>query len=463
MKYILQLFLFLFACLINSYGQQLKVSSNGHYLQYENGTPFFWLGDTGWELFHRLTLPEIKQYLNNRERKGFNVIQAVILAELDGMRSVNQYGQQPLINMDPTKPNEKYFQLIDTVVAVAAKRKMIMALLPAWGDKVTLKYGGKGPVIFTTENAFEYGRFLGNRYKDYSNIVWILGGDRPPQDSTDDWKPIYAAIAKGLDEGSGKHTLKTFHPGGFVWESSPFLHHEKWLDFNMIQSGHAELDQPVWKSVLHDWYLRPVKPTLDGEPNYEDHPINPWNNWTPERGYFRDYDVRKQIYRSVFSGAAGVTYGHHSVWQFYNPKVEKLNFATGYWYDVLDRPGAFQAGYLRKLIESRPYLERIPDTSIIMNGQGIKATYIAAFRDSSGRYMMIYIPVGKEIMVNTSFIPSKKINAWWFNPKTGKANAAGSFINKKAMRFVTPTLGKGNDWVLVIDDPEYKFPVPGKH
>lgn len=457
----------IFCCIVsvNVFAQNeqriLTATPNGHYLQYEDGGPFFWLGDTGWELFHRLTIGEITKYLDNRKQKGFNVIQAVIIAELDGVHSANKYGDLPLLNNDPDRPNEKYFKLVDSVVALAAKRGMVMALLPAWGDKVTLKYGGKGPVIFDSLSAYNYGKFLGRRYKHSNNIVWVLGGDRPPQDDKDDWKPVYGALAKGIDDGAGKHFLKTFHPGGYVWESSVYLHNQPWMDFNMIQSGHAELDQPVWKNVLRDWNLQPTKPVLDAEPNYEDHPINPWNNWTPKRGYFTAYDVRKQIYRSVFSGACGVTYGHHSIWQFYGPGTEKLNYPFGYWYDVLDRPGAFQAGYLKKLIESRPYLQRVPDTSIIIKGQGTKADYITAFRDGTGRYMMIYIPVGKEIVLNIRFIASKKIITWWFNPKTGRAQSAGTFTNKKAIKFKTPTLGKGNDWVLVIDNAQMKYSKPG--
>ena len=92
------------------------VSPNGHYLQYEDGQPFFWLGDTAWELFHRLKIEEIDTYLKNRQQKGFNVIQAVALAEFDGLTKPNQYGDVPLIGNDPLKPNEKYFKLVDTVV-----------------------------------------------------------------------------------------------------------------------------------------------------------------------------------------------------------------------------------------------------------------------------------------------------------------------------------------------------------
>ncbi len=440
----------------------IEVSPNGHYLQYADGTPFFWLGDTGWELFHRLTVEEITRYLDNRQSKGFNVIQAVIIAELDGVESPNRYGDFPLIGNNPDQPNERYFALVDTVVKMAAERGIVMALLPAWGDKVTLKYGGRGPVIFDEENAYRYGAFLGHRYRNDHNIVWVLGGDRPPQDDTDDWKPVYAAMAQGIDKGSGKHFLKTFHPGGYVWESSVYLHEQPWMDFNMNQSGHAEKDQPVWKTIARDWHLTPTKPTLDGEPCYEDHPVNPWPTWDPASGYFRDHEVRKQIYRSVFSGAFGVTYGHHAVWQFYGPSVEKLNHADRYWYEALDRPGAFQAGYLKELILSRPSLNRIPDQSLVVSGQGSSnAEYIAAFRDADGSYAMIYLPIGKAVEVNTALIKAKKIRATWFDPRTGKTQGSSTVkVKNEPYRFTPPTLGDEQDWVLILDDVAKRYEMP---
>src|SRR5450755_217565 len=86
---------------------RLMVTADGHYLQYEDGKPFFWLGDTGWELFHRLKLDEIRTYIENRKQKGLNVIQSVVLAEFEGMTKPDQNGDVPLINNDPEKPNEK--------------------------------------------------------------------------------------------------------------------------------------------------------------------------------------------------------------------------------------------------------------------------------------------------------------------------------------------------------------------
>jgi hypothetical protein len=173
---------------------RLQVTKDGHYLQYNDGTPFFWLGDTGWELFHRLKKEEIEKYLENRKQKGFNVIQSVILAEFDGLKKPNQYGEVPLIDLDPTKPNEKYFELVDWTVKEAMKKNMFMGLLPTWGDKV-IKMWGQGPIIFTESNAYIYGKWLGNRYKDFPNIIWILGGDRPPVNDSSDKKNLWRSMA----------------------------------------------------------------------------------------------------------------------------------------------------------------------------------------------------------------------------------------------------------------------------
>src|SRR5690606_1493913 len=176
---------------------RLKVSENGHYLQYEDGTPFFWLGDTAWELFARLTKEEISHNLENRSQKGFNVIQAVILANTDRLQKPNQYGALPLIDNDPEKPHEKDFGVVDWTVQQALQRGMFIGLLPTWGDKVS-KFWGKGPEIFNETNAYAYGLFLGKRYRNYPNIVWIAGGDRPAVDGARDWRPVWRAMIKGI-------------------------------------------------------------------------------------------------------------------------------------------------------------------------------------------------------------------------------------------------------------------------
>ncbi|MFO7630975.1 MAG: DUF4038 domain-containing protein, partial [Caldilinea sp.] len=254
---------------------RITVSDNHRFLQTETGAPFFWLGDTAWELFHRLTIEEAELFLENRRRKGMNVIQAVVLAEFDGIRTPNVYGNHALIDENPTRPNEAYFRHIDAILDMAAQKSLYIGLLPTWGDKVTPMWGA-GPAIFTPENARIYGRWLGERYRDRSNILWILGGDRPALKDDADHRPTWRAMAAGIDEGTGARPFKTYHPCG-GHSTSEELHDETWLDMNMMQSGHGGgRSVQVWAMIKRDYALTPVKPTLDGEPNYEDHPISPW-------------------------------------------------------------------------------------------------------------------------------------------------------------------------------------------
>lgn len=160
----------------------------------------------------------------------------------------------------------------------------------------------------------------------------------------------------------------------------------------MMQSGHGGgPDMHNWEWIERDYNLQPIRPTLDGEPSYEDHPIRPWPNWSPEKGYYRDYDVRAQSYRSVFAGACGVTYGHHSVWQAYEPWYEPINHADRTWVEALTRPATEQMQHLRRLIESRPQLERIPDQSLLSEVPAGRAEHARACRDEHGSYAMIYL------------------------------------------------------------------------
>lgn len=184
--------------------------------------------------------------------------------------------------------------------------------------------------------------------------------------------------------------------------------------------------------------------------------MNPWPRWNTENGYFRDYDVRKQCYRSVFAGACGVTYGHRAVWQFMNAREEAINYPDRGWMNAMDCPGAFQVGYLRKLMESRPVLDRIPDNTFILKGQGDKGNYIQAFRSADNSYAMIYLPVGKTITVNTASLQGNII-AWWFNPKDASLHKIAVPVKKDVMQFTSPTERPGNDWVIIIEDATKGF------
>jgi len=431
----------------------LKVAENKRFIVHADGTPFFYLGDTAWELFHRLGREEVDKYLENRRQKGFTVIQAVVLAELDGLNAPNANGDRPFADNDPKRPNEAYFKHVDYIVNKAGEKGIYIGMLPTWGDKVT-KAWGKGPVLFTNDNVADaeaYGRFLGVRYKDKPNIIWILGGDR----LADDVENVWRAMAKGIEQGDGGRHLMTYHPQGGR-SSAEWFHNDSWLDFNTLQSGHGKFDNDNYNRVSADYDRNPTKPCIDGEPRYEDHPVN----WKPDNGWFGDFDVRQGAYWALFAGAFGHTYGCHDIWQMYAPGRAPISYARNNWYDVLDLPGAWVMMHVRNLMQSRPFLSRVPDQSLISGDPGNGAEHIQATRGDG--YAFIYLPYGQNVPVVMGKVSGEKVKAWWFDPRTGDAKQIGTFENKGTRQFDPPgEKARGNDWVLVLDDAGKQFAKPG--
>lgn len=444
---------------------RLQVSENRRFLITEDGRPFFYLADTAWELFHRLNREEAARYLEDRAGKGFTVIQAVALAELDGLNDPNPYGHRPLLANDPARPDvrpgpeDDYWDHVDFIVKKANSLGLYIGFLPTWGDKWNRKWG-VGPEIFTPENAEIYGEWLGRRYRN-AGVIWILGGDRPVETAVH--QQIIRAMARGLRKGDGGAHLITFHPTGGSGSAEPF-HAEDWLDFNMRQNGHVTEFTGRYDKTALDYGRIPVKPVIDGEPIYEDHPVS---FRAPELGHSIAADVRRPLYWDLFSGACGHTYGHHSVWQMWTPQRKPVNHPLMPWHEAIAQPGAGQMQHARRLLESRPFLTRIPDDSLIVAGAvptampGAGRYRFVATRDSEGSYAMVYAPVGRAFRVRLDRLSGARVNAWWFNPRTGESTRIGEFGKQGEREFVPPEAGEASDWVLVLDDASRNFPPPG--
>lgn len=438
---------------------RLKVSDNGRFLVRADGVPFFYLADTAWELLHRLSKEDAEFYLRRRAAQGFTVIQTVVLAEVKGLETPNAEGEMALGELDPLKPNERNFAHVDWVVRKAESLGLRVGLLPTWGDKWNKKWG-VGPEIFTPENAEAYGEWIGRRYAR-SAVIWLLGGDRPIENERH--RAIIESMARGVRKGDGGTNLITFHPPGGAG-SSQWFHGAAWLDFNMRQNGHGASFGGRYSKTRDDYDRVPVKPVIDGEPVYEDHPLA---FKADENGHSVAADVRRALYWDLFGGACGHTYGHHSVWQMWTPGRDPVNRPLLPWREALEQPGAQQMQWGRRLIESRPILTRIPDDTVIVPAAvtsavpGAGAYRFVATRDAEGSFAMVYVPVGRKFSVRMNSITGPRVAAWWFDPRTGESRRIGSYANEGDREFISPTPGEALDWVLVLDDAAKHFPAPG--
>lgn len=296
---------------------QLRVGENDRFLEYADGEPFFYLGDTAWALFHRLEREQADAYLADRAEKGFTVIQAVVLSPTSGVEKPNAYGDYALEEEDPSRPNEAFFEHVDYIVDRAEQHGLFVGMLPTWGN-YWQNAGDDADPIFDETNGREYATFLAERYRD-SPIIWLLGGDQIV--ATDRERAVIEAMADGIRSVVGDEQLLSFHPIG-PGQSSTVFHDADWLDFHMSQTSHGGYDHDPGLFVERDHETEPTKPTLDGEPRYEGIPVGfYWKDYS-EFDRFGAYDVRQAAYWALLAGACGHTYGDNNVMQFYEPQYE---------------------------------------------------------------------------------------------------------------------------------------------
>ncbi len=431
----------------------LQVAPGGRYFQYADGRPFFWLGDTAWLLFSRLTREEAETYLENRHSKGFNVVQAMVLHSVD---DVNAYGAAALVDENPGQPRTTtgadpakegeydFWDHVDWIVDKAAEKGLYVGMVAAWGS---IADSGK----LNENNVEAYTRFLVKRYGDRPNIVWITGGDTHGNENTVVWQRM-GELFHALDPDS----MVTFHPFGRT-QSSTWFHQEPWLTFNMFQSGHRRYDQDDspepkgednWRYVAEDRAKQPPKPTIDGEPSYEGIPQGLHD---PSQPYWTADDARRYAWWSVFAGAAGHTYGHSAIMQMHKAGDGPGSYGVREtWEEALDAPGAGQMQHLKDLILSRSYLDRVPDQSLIAGENGERYDRVIATRGHDYAYFYTY--TGRAFSVRLGVLPTAKVRAFWYDPRTASRQEIGKFDNQGTQPFDPPgEPAPGNDWTLVLD------------
>jgi hypothetical protein len=419
-------------------GLKLKVSANGRYFVDQDGKPFFYLGDTIWLLFQRLNKDEVEEYLKDRAAKGFTVIQAYVLRGLearhpDGPTSL--IGATPLIDRDPTRPNEAFFKNVDHVINRANELGFVMGLVVAKSWHVN-----KHPErVFDVKNAHTFGKFLGERYKGNA-VLWYVGGDSAPGGDREVW----VSMARGLKDGSAGSHLVSYHGSGGT-SSSTWFHKDDWLDFNSIQSGHGWAAK-TYRFIAHDYGLSPAKPTVDMEPPYENHPTGAK---TPR---IDSHQVRKGAYWAMLAGAAGHGYGALDLFHLYKDNdgpFPRNGFQP--WRKAITYEGSRQVGILRRLFELRPWYQLVPDQSVVASGQGEGEDHVQAARAEDGSFLIAYVPFGRTVGIHMDKLSGKNVKARWYDPRNGTWREIGGYANAGNREFTSPSEGARSDWVLVLD------------
>ncbi|MCR5717098.1 MAG: glycoside hydrolase family 140 protein [Lachnospiraceae bacterium] len=427
--------------------EQLRISENHRYLM-QGDHPFFWLGDTAWLMLQKLNKEETITYLRNRKEKGYNVIQTVLMHILPGKESESSLA--PGVK-DVTK--EEYWLYVDEILKLAEEMGMYIGLLPCWGSIV--KDG-----TMNLDNIDEYAHKIGKRFQERTNIIWILGGDVRGSDGYD----VFNREAEIL-RSYNPERLMTYHPFGRT-SSSLWFHDQKWLDFNMFQSGHRRYDQAslgewddnamkedfygedCWKYIERDHGYPVMKPVIDGEPSYEAIPKGLHN---PRNGFWEAKDVRRYAYWNLFEGAAGHTYGSNAIMQFYNEYPQPGAYGVREsWLDAMHHPGAGQMQYLKRLFESVDFVNGVPRDDLLTYGQKERYHRIAVFAGDD--YLFAYTYSGDEFGLNLKDYADKTMDVYWMNPQDGTESYVTTLcgVEKYVAKPVRRREDVSNDWVLIL-------------
>ena len=445
---------------------RLKVSANSRYLVHENGAPFFWLGNTSWLLPERLNRDEVEYFLNREREQGYNVEQIQVL---NAIPTFNVYGHKAndasfdFDKFTAQQPSSQvtygYWEHLDYIVNMAASQGIYIAMDCIWGSMIDK---------MTPEKAVKYGHFLGNRYKDKPNIIWMIGGDILGDKGVASWD----ALARAIKEVDPNHVM-TFHPRGRT-TSAWWYNDREWLDFNMFQSGHRRYGQrngdgdytirdnteeDNWRYVgmshgdaaeqIEGRHVTgPLKPVIDGEPSYEDIPQGLHDFSQPR---WQACDVRRYAYWAVLAGCFGHTYGHNSIMQFMRPGVLGSYGAEKAWWDALNDAGHCQMKYLKWLMLSLPFTDGRCDQSIISGDNGTR--YDRAIASRGNDYLLVYNYSGRPLQLDLTKISGKKKDVWIMNPADGTLQYAGQYDSRRdaAFTFDSAYLNGSDRVVIAID------------
>ncbi|HNB52026.1 MAG TPA: DUF4038 domain-containing protein [Anaerolineales bacterium] len=426
----------------------LKLSSdpNARYLVDQNNQPFFIVGEAAWSLIGQVSLEDAQLYLDDLAARGFNT---VIVTLVEGYYAdnapANFYNVQPYIPANNfSSPNEVYFAHADAVLNYAASKGILVILAPNYLGCCSDGWRNVLERQNTIQDAINYGTFVGNRYRDYPNLLYTWGDDMNP-DNTNVRDKI-AAMANAVKAADPNH-LHTFH-GGPEYSSLDIknIFGYNWLDLNSVYTY-----LPVQGEMINNYdpdgnlNTAPPMPLFLFESHYE----TDWDN--------RDaLTTRREGYVAVLTGASGYAYGNNPIWHmnghpFWNPTD---------WHLHLTDEGRTDMTHFMALFNSRDWVSLVPDLNdtLVTANKGSGEDYSAAAITADGNTAIIYFPSAKTLQVSLDKINGAQARVWWFNPQDGSAQDAGTLPTAGIQAFTPPS---NQDWLLVLDNADLNLPAPG--
>ena len=441
------------------YAFPLRPSKNGRYLEDQRSRPFRIQGDSAQSLITNLTYAEADIYLTDRRGKGFNTVNINLLERKFAINAPkNRRGDRPFTPQDNfAAPQEAYFAFADSVIDLAASKGMLVSLAAMY-----LGYDGGAEgwwsALTNTANTqdvcYRFGLYLGKRYKNRANILWVIGGDFTPPAGSEGEKRLHKFMEGIKAAGAAQLWAGDWNAPCISTDVRAFTSD---MDLNAVYtygiSGHDGLTYGESRTA---YSYSPARPAYLKETGYEE------EKWLPGDST----SVRMYEYWAVLGGAtAGAFFGHRDIWEF-----ATSSWSSGLapnprpWRTVLNSTGTFDMMRLGKLLDSTAWYKLVPSgiagmKTLVTAGGGTygKRDYVTAAAAADGSLLLAYLPPGASstsVAINMEALAAP-VRARWFDPTSGIYVDIAQALprNSGSRTFTIPgnNAAGARDWVLVLE------------
>jgi hypothetical protein len=430
----------------------VRLEKGKKHMVYNDGTPFFYLGDTHWmmpdyERLHECNYPgcncgsQFKHIVRDRLKKGFNVYQTYFssssaVPSASGKAGWWKDSDHTLINPEP------FNEVMDVMMDHLADNGITIAL--GFGTHCSTVKAYKQNV--TAMKAFA--RYAVARYACYP-LIWITAQEitNYQENAFDCWKQVGAYVGEldGYHRPNGAH----MHCHTFEQSRSQELDKEPWHQWWTVQAGHGGYHNLRGRSYYKGYYYDD-KMFIETESQYEDIYCS---------GFCGHDAPRMGAWQALQLGSGGFTYGVTGIWvagwhQKYAPAL--LNYSPESWFTGLDKPGSEQVGYMKKFYEYVKWYELEPCYDFKFGNFDDRRHIVISHK---GNDVVVYYFFGTDVDTGifTTLKPSTAYKARLFDPICGKFIDLPDLVTSEEGTANIPSFPAMRDWVLLLNVKEIDF------